>query len=60
MQEANKSVLDSPATLSAVTYAVWFGSPYGNPIYINRSYADADSTSYGVAVSTLTVMEIAA
>jgi hypothetical protein len=59
MQEATKSILDSPASASDVTYAVWFGSPYGNAIYINRSYADADSTSYGVSVSTLTVLEIA-
>lgn len=59
MQEANKTVLDSPATASAVTYSISFGSPYGNSVVINRSYSDADSTSYGVSVSTLTVLEVA-
>lgn len=59
MQEANKTYLDSPATTNQVTYDVSLGSPYGNSIVVNRQYADSDSSYYGTAVSTLTVLEIA-
>jgi hypothetical protein len=51
--------LDSPSTTSATTYKlqIWFG---GDTIYINRSPTDTDATTYGRAISTITVMEIAA
>lgn len=58
MQEANKTYLDSPATTSAITYDMTFATPYGTSVFINRSYEFADSTNYGTAVSTLTVLEV--
>jgi len=51
--------LDSPSTTSTTTYKlqIFFG---GDTIYINRNPTDTDSTNYGRAISTITVMEIAA
>ena len=51
--------LDSPATTSATTYklAVRSGSA---TTFVNRSHSYSDTTDHGTAVSTITVMEIAA
>jgi hypothetical protein len=51
--------LDSPATTSSTTYKLqmYFG---GNTSYVNRSPTDSDAVGYARAVSTITVMEIAA
>jgi hypothetical protein len=51
--------LDSPATTSSTTYKLqmYFG---GNTSYVNRSPTDGDTVGYPRAVSTITVMEIAA
>jgi hypothetical protein len=51
--------LDSPATTSATTYklAVRSGSA---TTFVNRSNSYSDTTDHGTAVSTITVMEIAA
>ena len=52
--------LDSPSTTSAVTYKLQ-GFTYGAAtFFVNRSDTDADSTTYGRAASTITVMEVSA
>ena len=50
------TVLDSPATTSAITYAVYGRNSAAGTFYINRTKASAD-TRYA---STITVMEISA
>ena len=51
--------LDAPATTSAITYGIKFGSLEGtNSLYINRTGADADTARDGRGTSTITVMEI--
>jgi len=51
--------LDSPASVSSITYSV-YGSQYGTgTVYINRSTTDSDNTSFSRNVSTITAMEIA-
>jgi hypothetical protein len=53
--------LDSPATTSAVSYGVSLNGYSTYPIYVNRSYYDADITDYyGQPISTITLMEIKA
>ena len=47
---ANQTIIDTPATTSAVTYRVSINSAYANTVYINS----------GTNPSTITVMEIAA
>lgn len=51
--------LDAPATTSAITYGIKFGSLEGTQsLYINRTGADADGLRDGRGTSTITVMEI--
>lgn len=50
--------IDSPNTTSAVTYKVAFQGFGGTAVYINRSPADTDSTSFMRTASTLYVEEI--
>jgi hypothetical protein len=51
--------LDSPASVSSITYSV-YGSQYGTgTVYINRSTTDTDNSSFSRNVSTITAMEIA-
>ena len=50
--------LDSPATTSATTYKLQVYINGGNTVCINRSAADADSTTYCRSASTITVMEV--
>ena len=53
--------LDSPNTTSAVTYLVkWAIERGGTYLYLNRSGLDTDDSTYFRAVSTITLMEIAA
>jgi hypothetical protein len=55
--------LDSPATTSATTYKVQVSglpSSSGWTTYVNRSYDDTDSSSFGRSASSITVMEIGA
>ncbi len=55
------TILDSPATTSAVTYKVQVMSGYNSlTLSINRSYSNDNATYSGLGVSTITVMEIAA
>jgi len=52
--------LHSPASTSALTYAVWVrGHSTGYPISINSSEGDADSSVASRTVSSITLMEIA-
>jgi hypothetical protein len=51
--------LDSPATASAVTYKIMGKAQASGSFTVNRTGADANNSSYGRLVSTLTVMEVA-
>ena len=50
--------LDSPATTSATTYKMQVASE-GVTAFINRQESDADNSDVGLAVSTITLMEVA-
>jgi hypothetical protein len=53
--------LDSPATVSAVTYKIQVRSQgAGSAIYVNRSGPDADSATTARTVSSITVFEVSA
>jgi len=55
------SVLDSPATDSAVTYKVQAGTPHDSSytIYVNRSFTDANTAWHGRPSSNIVLMEVA-
>jgi len=55
------TVLDSPATTSAITYSgqIIAGSGGSYTTYINRSSADGNNNTYSRGASSITVMEIA-
>lgn len=57
----NFMYLDSPATLSALTYSIGASGYNGYGFYLNRSVNDTDtSNTYGGrTISTITLMEIA-
>jgi hypothetical protein len=53
--------LDSPATVSSVTYKIQVRSQgAGSAIYINRTGPDADSATTARTVSSITVFEVSA
>lgn len=52
------SFLDSPATISAITYQARVRSNAGTA-FINRSSGDSDSTTFSRSISSITLMEIA-
>ena len=53
--------LDSPATISTITYSIQVRSNSGaGTAYVNRAKDDTDSTSRGRGVSTITVIEVPA
>ena len=53
--------IDSPATTSLVSYGISLNGYSTYPIYVNRSYYDADIADYyGQPISTITLMEIKA
>jgi hypothetical protein len=54
------SYLDSPSTTSSTTYKIKAVVIDGVSIYVNRSGNNPDSSSVGLGVSSITVMEIAA
>ena len=56
MANASVTVLDSPATTSAITYAIYAKNNGAGTFYINRT----KSSSNARAASTITVMEISA
>ena len=51
--------LDSPATTSATTYAIYARTGSGGTIYINYQNSTSTNVDYGYYASTITVMEIA-
>lgn len=52
--------LDSPATTSAITYAVQVRIGATGTVYVNQSQVDSDNAQYARLASTITVMEISA
>ena len=55
------TVLDSPATISAITYKIQTIAAYGGTTTtVNRNDANSNDYFTGLGVSTITVMEIAA
>jgi hypothetical protein len=52
--------LDSPATTSAITYAVQAADIAGGALYINRSSTDTNGTNFARYASTIVVCEISA
>ncbi len=59
-QSSNSVYLDSPATISAVTYKMQIRANTANNIYINRAETDADAAERARYASSITVMEISA
>jgi hypothetical protein len=59
LNNGSMNYLDSPASTSAQTYAI-YGRYNGGTMYINRCYFDADDPGTERGISTITVMEIAA
>lgn len=53
------SVLDSPATTSAVTYKIQLRATASGTVAVNRSASDPNTASGLRAASTITVMEVA-
>jgi len=59
---ASINCLDTPSTTSSITYALYYfrgNTSSSNPIYLNRSYNDADTSQYKRVISSITLMEIA-
>ena len=54
------SVLDSPSSVSAITYSVSCLTTTSSVFYVNRSTTDTDSATYSRSASTITVMEVLA
>ena len=57
--------LDSPSTTSATTYKIQWRKCFdlgssSNPVYLNRSYQDGDSTERPRTASSITLIEIGA
>ena len=52
--------LDSPATTSAITYAVQAADIAGGTLYINRSSTDTNGTNFARYASTIVACEISA
>ena len=52
--------LDSPATTSAITYAVQAADIAGGTLYVNRSSTDTNATNYARYASTIVALEISA
>lgn len=60
LMNAGMTVLDSPATTSAITYKIQaLSANAGVTVAINRSGGNSDNAFSGLGVSSITVMEIA-
>lgn len=58
---ASRVYLDSPATISAITYKIQLASPFsGGPGYLNRQGNNDNNTYIQSTASSITLMEIAA
>ena len=57
----SQSFMDSPATTSSITYGISLhnGESSTKTVYANRSVYNTDSTRFGYAISTITLMEVA-
>lgn len=51
--------LDSPSSISAITYKLQINSDNTNTWYLNRSVSDQDNSTGGRYISTITAIEIA-
>lgn len=60
MRATSFHFLDSPSSTSALTYKVRAVVESGSTAYINRSEGDANVSSAGRGVATITVMEVSA
>jgi len=60
IQQPSKTVLDSPATTSSITYQIAAACPFGQPGYINRQGAQDNAGYIQYPTSTITLMEVAA
>ena len=52
--------LDSPASVSALTYKIQIAANAASTVAVNRSVTDANSAAYARTASTITVLEILA
>lgn len=57
-QYAGMVFIDSPATISSITYKLQWYQVGGITLYLNRSDSDPDSTSRNRSISTLTAIEV--
>jgi len=60
MGNMHLSFIDSPSTTSAVTYKMQIYDQAVQIVYVNKNYADSDSSSYTRGASSITVLEIGA
>tara|TARA_R100001530_G_scaffold77847_1_gene54459 strand:+ start:23 stop:622 length:600 start_codon:yes stop_codon:yes gene_type:complete len=60
LDSTSASVLDSPSSVSAITYSVSCLTTTSSVFYVNRSTTDTDSATYSRSASTITVMEVLA
>jgi hypothetical protein len=51
--------LDSPASVSLLTYQIYIGNQGSGTVYVNRSANDSNDSSGARGSSSITVMEIA-
>mgnify|MGYP003136652150 CR=1 FL=1 len=58
VNQTSNCFLDSPASSSAITYAIKIKCSYGSNVYLNRSENDADLSHNHKTMSSLTAMEI--
>ena len=58
MQNVGVTFLDSPASVSALTYKVQLVNTQAGTIYVNRTATDTDSSTYQRGASTITAIEI--
>ena len=57
--QANIHILDSPATTNTLTYKFQTGRMDGGLLVINDGRNDANASTHGRPISTITVMEVA-
>ena len=57
--QANIQILDSPATINTLTYKFQTGRMDGGLLVINYGSNDANASTHGRPISTITVMEVA-
>jgi hypothetical protein len=60
LMQPSKTVLDSPATTSSITYQIAAACPFGQPGYINRQGSQDNNGYIQYPTSTITLMEVAA